>query len=521
LGIKALHDTADMAAFFKSFRNLASAAKNFLGKTLEKETRNAMKGKKWSEVEHTDLGRRLIDYALSDAVTTLEVGMKLLPHWPLQEQKASRISREAGWRGMPLDLEYLKCCHDHLQELVFGYLKSIPWYPDEKPLSAKAVREQARKVGIWCPASLDKRDPKAQEWEKEFAQQYPWVAAIRNYRRANTLFNRVKSLWDGREGGVFPFELLYFGADTTGRWSGGGIVVRSRWARGTEEVAGKFNMQNMPRDPMFGVDLRYCLKAPEGKAFYIKDYGQIENRALLWRVGDKAALDLIRSGVHPYKAFAVLHLGAGEGLSTSDPIYMTAKACVLGCGYQAGATAFQRAAKVLAGLNIDNDRSVELVRLFRATNPKVVEHWRRHQTNLLLSANHGDPTHEVQLGSGRWLTYYNPKVVGQDSYGRPNIVAQYTMDSEPEKIYGGLLTENEIQATARDVLRDAWIAQVEAGMDVPLTVHDELVAIGPLKDGKPDPEFNAEMESLALTSSPWAKGLPLSIKTVITEHYEK
>jgi hypothetical protein len=517
LGVRSINCTADMAAYFKSFRNLESAARNFLGVTLQKDTRDKMKGKVWSSVAGSDLGAQLLEYAQQDASTTLDLGMKLFPQWPTIEREASRVSREGGWRGLPLDVEYVKKSYDHLQTLVHGYLKDIPWYPDDKPLSPGAMRTEARKNGMWFPASLDQKDPKAAEWEATYAEQYPWVKAIRNYRRSNILLNRVKALWEGRNGDVFPFDLMYFGADTTGRWSGGGIVMRRRFATGGEEKGGKFNIQNMPREEMYGVDLRHCFKAPEGKAFYIVDYSQIECRILLWRAGDTKQLDLIRGGVHPYKAYAIANLGADETLSKSDRKYATAKACVLGCGYQAGAGAFQRAAKSMANLDLTEDEARDLVRAYRASNPKIVQYWNTHQRNLSLSASGSDETHEIQLASDRWLTYFNPKANGADDYGRPRYTAEYTRGASPESIYGGLLTENEIQATARDILRDAWVALDQKGFDVPATVHDEFIAIGP----KDNEDYKRELMEVVLKSSPWAEGCPLGAEAVVTEHYEK
>ncbi len=513
-----IYDTADMVAYLGSMRNLQAAAKNFLGATLSKDVRDKMKGVHWDQIKGTPLGTELLTYAQQDADTTLALGTLLLPRWPEVEREVSRIGREKGWRGMPVDVEYLGYCKKHLDTLVHEHLCSIPWYPDAKPLSVASMREEARKCGIGFPASLDKRDAEAEKWFTEHSEKYPWVRAIRDYRRTNTLLGRINSLWDNQVNGWVPFELLYFGAGTTGRWSGGGVVLRRRGAKGTEEGKGKFNWQNMPRDAQCGVDLRYCAMAPEGQTFYCPDYSQIECRLLLWRAGDTRMLDLIRNGVHPYKAYAIAHLGATESLDKKDPLYLTAKACVLGCGYQAGGTAFQRAAKALAGLDITLERSTELVKGYRAANPLIVEFWKKHQMYLNLSANKSDPTHEVELASGRVLTYFNPRHAGENQWGLPQVEVQYTMGDVPDKIYGGLLTENEIQATARDVLRDGWVALDKAGIDVALTVHDEYVILGPDHDHA---DFEHEVNAILKKSSPWAEGCPLDVGMVRTNHYEK
>lgn len=75
-------------------------------------------------------------------------------------------------------------------------------------------------------------------------------------------------------GGKMPIGLLYYGADTTGRWSGGM----------------KLNQQNLPRI-IPGVEkhtdiIRKCLRAPEGYKVVVADLSGIELRVnmTLWKV---------------------------------------------------------------------------------------------------------------------------------------------------------------------------------------------------------------------------------------------
>jgi DNA polymerase len=294
--------------------------------------------------------------------------------------------------------------------------------------------------------------------------------------------------------------------------------VKGRYQRESNEGGGKFNVQNMMRDPMYGVDLRYCFKAPEGHMFYIADYAQIECRLLLWRVKDTIMLDKIRGGMSPYVAFAVSFLGADPNMKKTDRLYLSGKACVLGGGYQAGTDAFQRTAKNLAGLEIDKAEAERLKNIFRENNPRIVGWWKKHQMYLQMSAAAGDPTHEIELASGRVLRYFNPRQNGTTSWGSPQYEAQYAMGDEPEHIYGGLITENEIQATARDVLRDGWVALEKAGLPVLWTIHDEYVILGPEKGQE---EYCQEIRKVLASSSPWAEGCPLDVNIAVTEHYEK
>ena len=67
---------------------------------------------------------------------------------------------------------------------------------------------------------------------------------------------------------------MYFGAHT-GRFSGSG---------------GNLNLQNLPREEMFGANLRHLIAPKEGKKLIVVDLSQIEVRTLCWLAEDKNML---------------------------------------------------------------------------------------------------------------------------------------------------------------------------------------------------------------------------------------
>ena len=85
-------------------------------------------------------------------------------------------------------------------------------------------------------------------------------------------------------------------------------------------------------------------------------------------------------------------------------------------------------------------------------------------------------------------------------------------------LYGGRLYENEIQATARDILCDAWIALTQAGINVLFTIYDEIVTM--VREDEVEERLK-EQEYIMCNSSPWLKGCPLRVKSSITKVYEK
>ncbi len=72
-------------------------------------------------------------------------------------------------------------------------------------------------------------------------------------------------------------------------------------------------------------------------------------------------------------------------------------------------------------------------------------------------------------------------------------------------LYGGLATENCVQAIARDVMAAGMLRAERAGYPLTMTIHDEAVADTPLGFGSV-----AEFEALLCELDPWADGLPIT-----------
>jgi DNA polymerase len=89
----------------------------------------------------------------------------------------------------------------------------------------------------------------------------------------------------------------------------------------------------------------------------------------------------------------------------------------------------------------------------------------------------------VRLPSGRCLWYFEPELVNEGE--RFNRIYYWGRDIKKGgrwdrvETYGGKLVENITQAMARDVMAEAMLRLDEAGFNVNLTVHDEIVAPGP------------------------------------------
>ncbi len=209
----------------------------------------------------------------------------------------------------------------------------------------------------------------------------------------------------------------------------------------------------MPRGELFGVDLRRCFIPSPGNVFIIADLCQIEPRILAWLIGDEAFLDLVRKGIDIYEAHARSTMGYIDErpLKEVDPSMRSlAKARTLGLGYGCGPKKFVAVAKNLGGLDITFADARKTVQDFRSKNIRISNLWKRLDREFKRSAG-GD--YHIELPSGRELRYLS---VAKNPRG------YYTASTErggrKRKLYGGLLTENLVQATARDVFASQLLA---------------------------------------------------------------
>jgi len=114
-----------------------------------------------------------------------------------------------------------------------------------------------------------------------------------------------------------------------------------------------------------------------------------------------------------------------------------------------------------------------------------------------------------KLLSGRKLTYHRPRLIpDRTPWGKE--VLKITYEGRDgytwarTDTYGGKLTENIVQATARDIPAHAPVKVHAAGYLPVLHVHDEIVAEIPEGQGSVE-----EVEALMCDLPDWCKDWPL------------
>jgi len=530
--------TASLAVYLQAPRSLKGACKQLLDIDVDKTQRSKAMGQSGDDLFGNEA---LFAYALEDARLCFLLWEKFSHQWPKDEQELATLTFEWAQQGIGVDLQTLEKSIQTLEIQRFNAVQLLPWVDDFKedtPLSHRQLAIACRKAGIPCPESLAMDDPDCEAWEEKYGPDYPWVDAMRIFRRTNMLLSRFYTVRNrtipsvdataSRSSesdlcppssdlcnpaiGRFPYALKYFGA-VPGRWSGD---------------AG-FNVQNMPRGELFGADLRKCFVPKAGNVFIIADLCQIEPRILAWLIEDEAFLSLVRSGVDIYEAHArsTMSYSDSSPLKTIDPAKRAlAKARVLGLGYGCGPKKFVTVAKTLGGIDISFADAKKTVADFRSKNPRISRLWNNLDRDFKRSAG-GD--YSIELPSGRELRYFNVAKTPRGYYA-----AATERRGTPRSLYGCLLTENLVQATARDLFAH-HLLEIHRYLNpnthtlnhthtpsaigrVVFHVHDEVIVEVP--ESRAD-EVREKIQVIMSTTPDWLSGCPVAAEAGIFKRYTK
>ncbi|NDE16417.1 hypothetical protein EBZ80_15945 [bacterium] len=520
------HDTADLAAFLSIPRSLKEASKHLLGVEVSKDTRDQMKGKRWESMS-PEFRAEVERYALGDAEYCLRLFLEHGDKWPEHEREISAATRTMALRGVPLDAEALDRDIEKLEVDMWEIRQLIPWKDEPHRTASKAkkgvkmpllspvmLRAECVKNGLNPPNSFAQDDPEAEKFFEDHAKDHPWIQGVRDYRRAGKHLKTLETMRERmKEDGWMSYGLKYGGAHTLRDSGDSGL-----------------NMQNLPKGVVCGVDVRAKIKAPEGHTLAIVDLSQIEPRCLHWLAEDETTLQYIRQVPDLYEAQARawgLYDGEGSMAQNAPEVRFMMKQLALGLGYGMGAKRFADVA------GVSTAEATRLTELYRKKNPLVLRLWKTLEEGMSQTAR--DPKNklfEINLPSGRTMKYRNvarmaepPKKKKTQPTGtleRPKIGLRAEIPRAGKLMrigfWGGVLTENIVQATARDVFMTQSLAIERAGIPVLMRVHDEVVCL--VKEDEAEAKL-AQIISIMSTPPDWAQGLPLSAAGSLSKTYKK
>lgn len=308
--------------------------------------------------------------------------------------------------------------------------------------------------------------------------------------------------------GPLPVYLNFWGAKTTGRYSGGNQV----------------NWQNLPARGL-SAGLRKALMAPPGCEVLVGDSSNIELRTVMALAGQWDVLDKLRQGVDLYCDFASKLFG--RTITKADKAErQMGKIAMLSLQYGAGAARFQEMVRVAARNDpslkpITLDRAYEIVDLYRSVHHKVVSLWDRCQRVILPDIAAGCGLTNVDVNG--WFITQN------DGFGRPGepgVVYHdlkydgkdwtYQMGAQRVRIYGPKVVENLSQHAAMLIVM--WqTLRIHQKVPVKLSVHDEAVTVPKREDTTWARAYMEECLSLAPL---WCRNIiPVACETGVGDSY--
>ena len=489
--------SADLSAFCGIGRKLSEAVKNSFGVTLDKSIRNRAGNRVWPSGFNPKMQEDFKKYCLADARWCYELWMKWHDSWLPEEREFADIVRMRSHLGIHVDRVKLAQVKSVLEMRVREAREPIP--VEDPPLSRQKLvawceDRESTGSGFHCQKNEDLRG-----WIEKYGADFPQVFWVGKFRKAN----RRLALCEAIERRLMPngrmnFTLKYHGAGNTGRLSG----------------SDGLNMQNLNKDTSEGVDLRSVFVAAPGKIFIVADFAQIEPRVVAWICGDKEVLTRLAQGMNYYEADArMAGVWSGEDgtLKKTDPkLYQLQKAQTLGIGYGMGVARFVDSAKMMLNLSFTHDEASLIIAKWRQRYPVVKKRWNQLEAGMVRALNLNE-SFGIKLPSvaGSCAT----TILNASKAGLPE---QPPMSSTRRMRYwGGVLFENVVQATARDVLRDAILRLEAAGIPIIFSSHDEIIA-------EVDVDFSVdEVVRLMCIPPAWAPDLPLSAEAVASAHYLK
>lgn len=418
----------------------------------------------------------------------------------------------------------------------------VPWLNDHsrKSLEDPDVFQDIQKATV--TEALGKPD--------EFPEEVLQMLRIRQQLGKTSIKKYVAMDTAKGEGDRVRGLTQYYGANRTGRWAGRLVQMQNLprnyiktldYARKVVKAKNydglKLLYGNVP-DTLSQL-IRTAFIPSEGHKFVVADFSAIEARVIAWLAGEQWVNEVFATHGKIYEATASQMFGVPvDKIAKGNPEYalrQKGKVATLALGYQGGTSALIAMGALQMGLT--EDELPDIVQRWRQANPRIRDLWYAVENAALavmqtaqpqaiyglIFALEGDLVYgqsflTVQLPSGRKL-YYPKPFLKENQFGNLALhyytVGQQTRKWEVASTYGGKMTENIVQAVARDCLAVTLERIVAKHLQVVFHVHDEVIIDAPMETTVD------EICGLMAEPIPWAPGLILKGAGFESNYYMK
>lgn len=329
---------------------------------------------------------------------------------------------------------------------------------------------------------------------------------------------------------------MYYGASRTGRFAGRGVQPQNLPRNYLEnlglarEVTKKANTEGLRmlfgdvKDTLSQLIRTAFIPAP-GKCFLIADFSAIEARVIAWLADEHWVNEVFAGDGRIYEATAAQMFNVPvERIRHGNPEYalrQKGKIATLALGYAGGTGALTAMGALRMGLS--EEELPDIVNRWRAANPNIVQLWSDigdaalscvQDCRMVIAAGlvfqmtqvNKIPAMTILLPNGRLLYYLSPQIIEGGRFNQPSL---HYLDAKSGGVmqltptFGGKLTENVVQAIARDCLCLTLKRLENAGYQAVMHIHDEVVIEAP-----EDAELQPVLDIMA-KDIPWAPCLVL------------
>ena len=509
-------------------------------------------GRTWNLPKHAPEKWELFkDYCKQDVVTEREI-LKRLNQFPVpeEEEKLWQMDIMMNAFGVRVDTSLIEGAL-YIDEISTQKLteEAIQLTGLQNPNSTSQLMEWLEAETGEQVANLQK-ETVAELLNRDYPEKVRRALSIRQQLGKTSIKKYVTMDNAKGEGDRVRGLTQFYGANRTGRWAGRLVQLQNLprnylktldYARETVRSKNYDRLHilygNVP-DTLSQL-IRTAFIPSEGNKFVVADFSAIEARVIAWLAGEQWVNEVFATHGRIYEATASQMFNVPiERITKGNPEYslrQKGKVATLALGYQGGTSALIAMGALNMGLT--EEELPDIVSRWRQANPRIKDLWYAVEQAALTAMTtaseqairglifrlegdliYGQTFLTVQLPSGRKLFYPKP-FLKENQFGKMAIhyytVGQQTRKWEITSTYGGKMTENIVQAIARDCLAETLRRIDRLGLQVVFHVHDEVIIDAPM-------DVTVEQIcDLMAEPIPWAPGLILKGAGFESKYYMK